>query len=54
MKVKNGFKYKRNGWNYISIKREPYETRYRAWNIIKRRNKKCLQQWNGIYTIRMD
>ena len=25
MKVKNGFKYKKNGWNYIHISGEPYE-----------------------------
>ena len=25
MKVKNGFKYKKNGWTYISIKGEPYD-----------------------------
>ena len=42
MKVKNGFKYKKNGWTYISIKGEPYERGLAHGTLLKEEIKKCL------------
>ena len=48
MKVKNGFKYKKNGWTYISIKGEPYERGLAHGTLLKEEIKKCLttMEWN--------
>ena len=48
MKVKNGFKYKKNGWNYISIKGAPYERGLAHGTLLKEEIKECLKtmEWN--------
>lgn len=35
MKIKNGFKYQKNGWNYISIKGNPYERGYAHGRLLE-------------------
>jgi len=48
MKIKHGFKYKQNGWTYISIKGEPYERGFAHGTLLKDEIKKCLatMEWN--------
>ena len=48
MKVKNGFKYEKNGWNYISIKGGPYERGFAHGTLLKEEIKECLKtmEWN--------
>jgi len=48
MKVKNGFKYNKNGWTYISIKGEPYERGLAHGTLLKDEIKTCLatMEWN--------
>jgi hypothetical protein len=58
MKVKNGFKYKKNGWTYISIKGEPYERGFAHGTLLKEEMKNCLTtfKWNlyDSYGLKMD
>ena len=42
MKIKNGFKYKKNGWNYISIKGTPSERGYAHGLLLQDEIKECL------------
>tara|TARA_B110000037_G_scaffold191997_1_gene225885 strand:- start:3246 stop:4778 length:1533 start_codon:yes stop_codon:yes gene_type:complete len=48
MKIKHGFKYKKNGWTYISITGEPYERGVAHGTLLKDEIKKCLatMEWN--------
>ena len=48
MKIKNGFKYKKNGWTYISIQGEPYERGLAHGMLLKDEIKRCLNtmEWN--------
>jgi len=48
MKVKNGFKYEKNGWNYISIKGNPYERGLAHGTLLRDEIKECLKtmEWN--------
>ena len=48
MKLKNGFKYKKNGWTYISIKGEPYDRGVAHGTLLKDEINKCLatMEWN--------
>jgi hypothetical protein len=48
MKVKNGFKYNKNGWNYISIRGNPYERGIAHGTLLKDEIKTCLStmEWN--------
>lgn len=48
MKVKNGFKYEKNGWNYISIKGGPYERGLAHGTLLRDEIKECLKmmEWN--------
>ena len=48
MKVKNGFKYKINGWTYISIKGEPYERGLAHGTLLKEEIQKCIttMEWS--------
>jgi len=43
MKIKNGFKYKKNGWNYISIKGNPSERGYAHGVLLRDEIKECLK-----------
>ncbi len=48
MKLKNGFKYNKNGWTYISIHGEPYERGLAHGKLLRNEIKKCLStmSWN--------
>ena len=48
MKVKNGFKYKQNGWNYIHISGGPYERGLAHGTLLKEEIHECLKmmEWN--------
>ena len=48
MKVKNGFKYEKNGWKYISIKGSPMERVIAHGKLLKHEIKECLKTmaWN--------
>ena len=48
MKVKHGFKFKKNGWNYISIKGNPTERGIAHGTLLKEEIKECLKtmEWN--------
>ena len=48
MKLKNGFKYKKNGWNYIHISGEPYERGFAHGTLLKEEIHECLKmmEWN--------
>ena len=48
MKVKHGFKYKKNGWNYIHISGEPYERGLAHGTLLKEEIHECLKmmEWN--------
>lgn len=48
MKVKNGFKYEKNGWKYISIKGSPMERGIAHGKLLKHEIKECLKTmaWN--------
>ena len=48
MKVKNGFKYKQNGWNYIHISGDPYERGFAHGTLLKEEIHECLKmmEWN--------
>lgn len=48
MKVKNGFKYTKNGWNYIHISGNPYDRGYAHGLLLKEEIHECLKvmTWN--------
>ena len=48
MKVKNGFKYTKNGWKYIHIRGSPHERGYAHGLLLKEEIKECLKtmKWN--------
>jgi hypothetical protein len=48
MKIKNGFKFKKNGWNYISIKGNPSERGYAHGVLLRDEIKAALKtmKWN--------
>jgi hypothetical protein len=43
MKIKNGFKFKKNGWNYISIKGNPSDRGYAHGFLLRNEIKECLK-----------
>ena len=43
MKIKNGFKFKKNGWNYISIRGNASERGYAHGVLLRDEIKECLK-----------
>ena len=58
MKVKNGFKFNNNGWNYISIKGNPRERGIAHGKLLKEEIKEALKmmKWNlyDVHGLKMD
>jgi hypothetical protein len=48
MQIKNGFRYEKNGWTYISIKGEPYDRGLAHGTLLKDEIKKCLKTMEWI------
>ena len=48
MKIKNGFKFKKNGWNYISVRGTPTEIGVAHGTLLKEEIHECLKtmKWN--------
>lgn len=48
MKIKNGFKFKKNGWNYISVRGTPTEIGVAHGTLLKEEIRECLKtmKWN--------